>query len=191
MQKLTAILLNMAVMSGFGFLFMESVDAHDTYPYLMGPEFRDWPSDEHPVQHTPQTGPGVYQPRCMVQGTTGNDVLSVSGNDCVQGLRGNDNITVTDDKPKHIFPDKGNDIVIGGEGYDYIHDGNPGDPGPPDNDKIDGKGGDDKLLAGFGNDILTGGSGADIFECGPGQDRITDFNETEDFIRDKANCEQI
>ena len=171
-----------------GFLSVNSVDAHNR---VQGPESPEWPADQHPVQTTTQTGPGIRQPRCMVQGTTGNDNLTVSGNNCVQGLGGNDTVTVTDNIHKHVFVDDGSDTVIGGGGRDYIHDGNPWEVTANENDKLDGRAGSDVILAYKGNDILTGGPGADYFHCGEGNDKIIDYNEEDgDTIDDKEECEE-
>jgi Ca2+-binding RTX toxin-like protein len=186
-QKLTTILFSIIIT--IGFLSMGNVDAHNRGE---GPEWPSWPASEHPVQYTPQEGPGIRQPRCMVQGTPGNDNLSVNGTNCVQGLEGNDTITVTDNKHKHLFPDSGSDTVFGGGGRDFIHDGNPWVTDPTENDKLDGKGGNDVVGAGLGDDTLTGGPGADSFHCGEGSDTITDYNEEEgDSIQDEEDCEQF
>lgn len=82
-------------------------------------------------------------------------------------LLGADNINLTgNDLDNAITGNSGNNVINGGNG----------------NDSLSGGSGDDTLIGGAGNDTLTGGSGADtfVFAMGSGQDRITDFNTTED-----------
>ncbi len=74
----------------------------------------------------------------------------------------------------------GNDLnnILAGNDRNNVLDGGLG------NDTLSGGAGNDTLIGGSGNDTLTGGAGADtfVFGSGSGQDRITDFNRTEDFL---------
>jgi Ca2+-binding RTX toxin-like protein len=82
-------------------------------------------------------------------------------------LLGTGNIDLTgNDLDNAITGNSGNNIINGGNG----------------NDSISAGAGNDTLIGGAGNDWLTGGAGADtfVFDVGSGQDRITDFNTTED-----------
>jgi Ca2+-binding RTX toxin-like protein len=72
--------------------------------------------------------------------------------------------------------------VNGGAGDDTII-------GSQINDDLRGGDGNDQLFGGLGNDVLTGGVGIDtfIFAADSGNDRITDFNRTQDIIKFEAD----
>jgi Ca2+-binding RTX toxin-like protein len=72
--------------------------------------------------------------------------------------------------------------VNGGAGDDTII-------GSQFNDDLRGGDGNDQLFGGLGNDVLTGGVGIDtfIFAADSGNDRITDFNRTQDIIKFEAD----
>ncbi|WP_017294027.1 calcium-binding protein [Geminocystis herdmanii] len=85
---------------------------------------------------------------------TGTANISGTGNTLNNVIRGN----------------SGNNILTGGAG----------------NDTLTGGGGNDTLIGGTGNDTLTGGSGNDFFRFNSpseGNDRITDFNVTDDTLQ--------
>ncbi len=82
---------------------------------------------------------------------------------------------------KHkITGSKGDDIIIGGEGRDYLK-GRDGD------DVISGGGGNDKLKGGKGDDTLSGGTGNDKLKGGSGDDTFVYVYGTEAGGRDKIN----
>ena len=63
------------------------------------------------------------------------------------------------------YGNNGNDLLIGGSGYDKLHGGN-------DNDTLRGRGGDDSLHGDYGDDLLAGGSGDDNLRGWYGNDRL-------------------
>jgi len=88
-----------------------------------------------------------------------------------------------------IFGGAGNDIIDGGIGHDQLHGDGGADTilGGLGDDQIYGSG--DASSAGGDNDILTGGAGIDTFIFNmsltknlTGDDRITDYDVTEDLI---------
>jgi Ca2+-binding RTX toxin-like protein len=88
----------------------------------------------------------------LIEGTEGNDTLSdlISGvdwssNDTVNGLGGNDWITLYN----------GNDTANGGAGNDTFYDRGNG------NDVMNGEAGSDFFFVGLGNDTVNGGDGTD------------------------------
>ena len=86
-----------------------------------------------------------WQPRCTVEGTAGDDVLTgTEGDDVICGLGGDDT----------LFGLGGADVVYGGSGNDYLEGG----PGA------------DLLYGGFNADRLFGRGGADFVSAGPGSD---------------------
>ena len=99
-----------------------------------------------------------WQPRCTVEGTAGDDVLTgTEGDDVMCGLGGDDT----------LFGLGGADVLYGGSGDDYL-EGGPGDDiiyGGFNADRLFGRGGDDFVSAGPGADIrCNGGSGTDRAE---------------------------
>ena len=64
-----------------------------------------------------------------------------------------------------IYGGRGNDVIIGGGGPDFIY-GGPGD------DTLVGGGGNDRIRGGHGHDVLLGGDGDDVLGGGPGADTI-------------------
>jgi len=86
-----------------------------------------------------------WQPRCTVQGTGGDDVLTgTDGADVICGLGGDDTIVALG----------GNDVVYGGSG----------------DDELAGGLGADLLYGGWNADELAGGGGPDFLSAGPGAD---------------------
>jgi len=136
----------------------------------------------------------------LILGGSGNDfILGGSGDDILDGGLGNDIIYGAgcyghdhdhdhDDHHFQIFhdnyhhdhghDDRGHDlsrnIILGGEGDDWLYGGAGDDliDGEGGNDKIFGNQGNDILLGGSGNDRLLAGAGNDILEGGPGDDRL-------------------
>jgi hypothetical protein len=86
-----------------------------------------------------------WQPRCTVEGTPGDDVLTgTDGPDVICGFGGDDTLSGLD----------GADVVYGGSG----------------DDSLDGGPGADLLYGGFNVDELFGRGGADFVSAGPGAD---------------------
>ena len=94
----------------------------------------------------------------------------------IQGLKGNDQITVDDNVTigTTIFGGKGNDTIKGGSGSDTIH-------GEAGNDTIDGSFGADLIYGGIGNDTLHGGAESDHVLGDAGNDAIWG-DEDNDFL---------
>ena len=96
-----------------------------------------------------------WQPRCTVEGTADDDLLTgTAGDDVICGLGGDDT----------LFGLGGADVIYGGSGDDQLEGG----PGPDliyggfNADRLFGDGGDDFVNAGPGADIrCNGGSGID------------------------------
>ena len=103
-----------------------------------------------------------------VGGGLGDDKLGGGGGaDTLDGGSGGD----------ILFGGSGNDELSGGTGDDVIYNGSGAD-------SVNGGTGSDTIWAGAGDDILTGGTGADTFIFGAtsGNDRITDFDTSEDTL---------
>ncbi|MBF2049593.1 MAG: DUF4347 domain-containing protein [Elainella sp. C42_A2020_010] len=128
----------------------------------------------------------------ILQGTPFRDVIFGNGGDdkIFPGFRkerfGND----------RVFGGNGNDLINGGKGNDWL-EGNAGNDriiGSKGRDQIDGGDGNDTLLGGKGDDVITGGAGNDVLVGGKGRDmfvysavsqgndRIKDFNPSEDLL---------
>lgn len=122
---------------------------------------------ENPPRHSDR------QPREVLIGTDGDDVLYVpAGGMRVRGL-GGDDLICGGPGNDHISGGKGddeivargrNDVVRGGTGSDSLH-------GNGSNDRLFGGAGNDVIVAARGNDTLRGGSGSDALDGGPGVDR--------------------
>ncbi|MBX9581004.1 MAG: hypothetical protein K2X87_11905 [Gemmataceae bacterium] len=82
----------------------------------------------------------------------------------VDGLAGNDRITITSPKPATVHGGPGNDTVNGGTGVDQLY----GDAG---NDSLVGGAGNDGVYGGDGTDRVYGGAGDDYLDGGAGNDR--------------------
>ncbi|MCZ4354355.1 hypothetical protein O4H61_17700 [Roseovarius aestuarii] len=118
-------------------------------------------------------------------GRTGNDTLDGedgldrlfggSGDDICRGGAGNDG----------LFGEQGNDTLDGGSGNDRFFGGTGNDEmiGGAGNDTMHGGAGFDTITGGTGNDVITGDFNADtfVFAPGHGQDRIDDFEATNNF----------
>jgi Ca2+-binding RTX toxin-like protein len=131
----------------------------------------------------------------LLTGLGGDDViLGLAGNDTIDGGPGNDTLSggPGDDV---ITGGAGSDVMLGGDGNDLIQasattpeaalggDRLFGDAG---NDTVIGGNGADVIDGGPGNDVLTGNGGADtfIFQAdATGNDRVTDFNPSEDVVQ--------
>ncbi len=128
-----------------------------------------------------------------LRGGTGADTLyGGNGADLLQGGAQNDLLFggVGDDRlyggtgADTLHGDEGNDRLWGEDGFDWLYggDGNDSLYGGAQGDVLFGGAGNDWLDGGTGNDTLTGGTGADVFvfRADYGQDRITDFDLSED-----------
>jgi Ca2+-binding RTX toxin-like protein len=111
----------------------------------------------------------------VVNGTTGDDVITVSGlatNVNVVGLSATVNITGTDPTLDQliIFAQEGEDVVqasnLEAGVINLTVDGGPG------NDVLIGSHGADTLMGGEGDDVLNGGPGLDVLDGGPGSNVV-------------------
>jgi Domain of unknown function (DUF4114)/RTX calcium-binding nonapeptide repeat (4 copies) len=111
----------------------------------------------------------------IINGTTGNDILSIAkdrSNDTLFGLVGNDTLD--------SLNGNGNNTLDGGDGDDTITVNR--------NDTAIGGAGDDLIFGGVGGNTLTGGAGADLFVLSgitlpATPNTIADFNPLEDTIQ--------
>ena len=137
-----------------------------------------------------------------VTGTAGNDAIAVTESRgaikvagksfvadevwrvVVNGLGGNDKITLSTTKSGRVNGGDGNDTLTGGAGDDWLvggagndvqtgGDGNDRLTGGDGADTLRGGAGDDRLTAGAGNDRLDGGDGDDDLSGGDGSDALT------------------
>jgi Ca2+-binding RTX toxin-like protein len=94
-----------------------------------------------------------------------NYIVTLGGNDTVNGNDGNDTLAGGDDQ----------DGLTGGRGRDVLY-------GEHGNDTLNGGDGSDVLSGGLGNDTLDGGRGADLLTGGVGNDSLlggaNSFNDT-------------
>jgi Ca2+-binding RTX toxin-like protein len=121
---------------------------------------------------TPGSGRGDGSPdSVIVNGTSGNDVATVSGNAngvSVGGLAAQVNITGSEAANDKLSVNglAGDDVVeasgLSAGAIQLTEDGGDGD------DVLIGSAGNDTLLGGAGNDELIGGLGQDILDGGPG-----------------------
>lgn len=101
----------------------------------------------------------------IIEGTSGNDVLSGSTDDeTLTGGDGNDNLRGRE-ADDYILGGDGVDVLRGDEGNDILM-GNDG------NDRAYGGEGNDALIGGEGNDILRGDSGMDFLKGDAGRDQL-------------------
>lgn len=109
--------------------------------------------------------------RITITVDAGCTITGAAGKTRIEGTDGDDVICVpdpSDDRAFHVIDAKGgNDIVLGGEGTDWIHAG-PGD------DTIYARGGDDSVLGGPGADTVYGGAGFDTVAGTDLHDAIVD-----------------
>jgi Ca2+-binding RTX toxin-like protein len=173
-----------------------------------------------PVNLTPTEPAGLYQ----VNGTGLSDRIDVSlsngtllirvnnsvqsfppeqaneiSNIVINGLNGNDTITVTGNFPgvainggagaDTIYGGPKADALYGGGGHDYII-GGPGNDllrGGDGNDTILGQGGSDRILGDAGSDLLNGGVQTDRISGGPNGDNIIGATEDDFLFGDSGN----
>jgi len=142
-----------------------------------------------------------------------DDLRGGSGDDYLRGLRfddtlrgqGGDDLLEGGDQQDLLLGGSGNDTLRGGQGPDTLR-GNDDDDrleGGQGADVLDGDAGNDRLFGGAGRDFLDGGAGDDfltggqgndtfIFSDGFGQDRIFDFEATNNNEQiDLSNVTQI
>ncbi|WP_116599852.1 calcium-binding protein [Primorskyibacter marinus] len=125
----------------------------------------------------------------IVAGASGDTILSLGGNDLIDGSGGDDLILGGDGRDtliggpgndyldgqgwgNRILGGDGNDTILGGKNSSFLN-GNAGDDsilGSYQDDTIYGGGGDDTIDAGSGDDQITGGTGIDSIETGSGND---------------------
>lgn len=132
----------------------------------------------------------------------GNRLFGEDGNDVIYGGDGSDFLS-GGNKNDRLYGGEGDDQVLGGSGRDNIDAGNGNDlvrgggghdtiAGAGGDDTLSGDAGNDRIDGGAGNDTLTGGAGTDIFIFSGtfGNDRITDFNLSQDRI-DLSGVQQL
>jgi|GEM_PF-3889880 Hemolysin-type calcium-binding repeat (2 copies). len=121
----------------------------------------------------------------------------------VQGLGGNDRLTVQDLSGTAVdwvrfsggegadrLSAQNTDVSVradGGNGADQLTGGSGGDQlfGDGGADTLRGNGGDDWLAGGNGADTLSGGSGDDVLEGGRGNDRLTGGSGDDAYVIDR------
>ncbi len=122
----------------------------------------------------------------------------------INGLDGNDRITVTGTRAAQVNGGNGNDVITGGAGDDVIRGGAGVDLvrggagrdvlyADAGGDVVHGDAGDDRLYGGAGPDQLNGGYGADTIVSigGTALDRAWGNAGTDSFWVDKAPAERI
>ena len=105
-------------------------------------------------------GPAPATPNGVVDGTSGNDVMTAGYTDA-QG----DQVDGTDGNNDSIFGNGGNDSISAGAGNDTIYGG-------LDSDTVLGEAGNDVIYGDAGADFLNGSDGADTLYGGDGDDSI-------------------
>ena len=108
-----------------------------------------------------------------VNGTPGDDVITLTGDGSVSTGKGNDKVYGSDGNNK-ISTGSGNDKAYGGGGSDRINTGTGSDTakGGGGSDILFMAAGDDRAGGGLGADIIYGGDGNDKLSGGAGRDRI-------------------
>lgn len=126
-----------------------------------------------------------------IDGGDGDDFITTEGGtDLIRGGLGNDEVSTGEGKDT-IYGGDGNDSLFGGGGNDVIY----GDEGANTtselgNDSIDGGAGDDLLFGDTGDDIVIGSFGSDFLSGGAGNDTLSSHNGREDgtlLERDRMN----
>jgi Ca2+-binding RTX toxin-like protein len=114
--------------------------------------------------------------------SAGDDVLTGSGNDTIDGLAGNDTITEASGR-NYLRGGEGGDSIVGGTGFDDIN-GNAGNDtcvsgggddwvvGGKDNDSLVGSDGQNLVYGNLGSDTCDGGAGNDIVRGGQDDDVV-------------------
>lgn len=128
--------------------------------------------------------------RDTIRGTILSDVISAGeGDDRVFGEAGRD-VLLGELGDDEIQGNQGDDVLVGGENKDRLFGGEGNDwlSGGEGDDELQGEAGEDHLISGAGNDILFGGEETDtfVFELGSGQDRINDFDFSEEVLEISA-----
>lgn len=109
----------------------------------------------------------------LIQGLSGNDQITVASDIVVaawiSGGNGNDTINGGGGADT-LLGENGKDVIHGGEGDDEIFGGNGNDQlfGDGGNDYLDGGNGKDDCNGGLGDDRVKGGSGKDRLDGGAG-----------------------
>lgn len=129
----------------------------------------------------------------IIIAAAGDDVLGGgSGDDTINGGGGNDLFYGGQDAGDTGTNDvlnggDGNDVIFGGAGNDALDGGSGADDlfGGGGDDTVGGGAGNDTLWGGSGDDSFTGGAGDDVFvfAAGAGDDRVTDFDLSDDTLR--------
>ena len=119
----------------------------------------------------------------IIEGTTGDDVISTLGNDTIDGGGGND----------ELHGDEGIDVIDGGADNDLIYGGDGADilAGGTGNDIIYGDAGDDFIFGDPGSDTIDGGDGWDTVIYYGEPDVDYSFSEITEVIGKGQNRETI
>ena len=113
----------------------------------------------------------------VVGSSTGNTLITGTGDDNVKGREGNDTID-TGDGNDGVFGEAGDDTITTGNGDDWVSGGRG-------NDTITTGNGDDWVDGGRGNDTIDTGDGNDVIEAraGYGNDTVYDFDAAKDRLK--------
>ena len=106
----------------------------------------------------------VHRNPTMIGSSAVNVITSDVGADYIVSLGGNDTLNGND----------GNDTLAGGDDQDSLRGGNGNDQlyGEQGDDTLAGDGGNDVVSGGLGNDVANGGLGDDLIEGGTGNDTL-------------------
>ena len=111
-----------------------------------------------------------------IEGSAGNDRLSIFNNDVPTPSRSRSTATRGNDEIEDVFISNAGRVLTGGPGNDTVlgYGGNDSIDGGDGNDTVDGGVGDDQVRGGAGDDEMWGDHykepGADLLDGGPGTD---------------------
>ena len=118
----------------------------------------------------------------VINGLNGNDTITVTGNFpgvAINGGAGADTI-YGGPKADALYGGGGHDLIVGGPGNDLLRGGDG-------NDTVLGQGGSDRILGDAGADILNGGVQSDRISGGPNGDHLIGATEDDFLMGDSGN----
>jgi Ca2+-binding RTX toxin-like protein len=118
----------------------------------------------------------------VINGLNGNDTITVTGNFpgvAINGGAGADTI-YGGPKADALYGGGGHDLIVGGPGNDLLRGGDG-------NDTVLGQGGSDRILGDAGADILNGGVQTDRISGGPNGDTLIGATEDDFLFGDSGN----